>query len=168
MIEHKIEGLDGCNAYMRTTVISDEPRKPIVSIELISYSVCVACAVIWASGTVTVHLDRTSTCSATTVRHVKRFLSLTECRYEAQMPKLAYNALHVGQLDTLLSAFNDAAYGQRCYVCERVKTLKCGCYDRGYLEERLECFKRSYEPRRAYDNGYAHVEPAYVGSWRTW
>lgn len=166
-MNHKVVGLDCCNAYVRYEHITDGARA-ITTATLVSYCTAVSYVVIWANGSTTVTLDDSATCSRTTIDHVKRFYKTLEKEHGARIPSNAYKVLHVGYVGHLLDVMVDGTYAPRVLICETAYNNLRGFYERGYLADAPGIFTDNYEPRRAFVNDIFEVKPSRVGSWREW
>lgn len=165
MAKHKIVGLDGCNAYMRC-----EYDAYYATIELISYASRVARVVVSGSCTTCWYLDPAATCSATTIRQVKRFFDLLNGRVingvKVDISTSAYNALRVGNVQALVNG----SYGYYDHACSyagattydaegnRLQRAGCNCTD----------ISGHFEPRREFVNDNYVIKTASVGAWHTW
>lgn len=164
-MNHKIVGLDGCNAYMRC-----EYDGYNATIDLVSYCSRVARVVVDGAYTTRWYLDPAATCSATTIRQVKRFFDLLNgrviCGVKVVIGDAAYKALKLDNVQSLVDSSYSYYDHSRSYSGEttynaggiRIQRAGCDCLD----------ISGCFEPRRAFVNDVFEVKPSSVGAWREW
>lgn len=165
MTSRKIKSLNGCNAYVR---IESSYYRTVL--DLVSYSSRVARVVVEGSNSTSWYLDPAATCSGTTIKQVKRFFNLLNGQkiygVKVELGDSAYKALKLDRVATLVNA----NYGPYDHSCSYSGSIWYDSLGNKLERAGADCTSISghFEPRRAYDNGYTRINPAYIGAWRTW